>query len=123
MIHQLIERPGLYVPELSPQDEHEFQQRTLRAGVADVAEYLDEVEPGWADRINPATLDVRFPNTCVSGQLDEPGSKKWIDWAQHFSPDWTVSGESTRWSRALSSGDANPFWLLEIASRREAATQ
>lgn len=33
------------------------------------AAYLDEVAPGWADAVDPWSLDLAHGNTCVLGQL------------------------------------------------------
>lgn len=43
--------------------ENQFTEK-VAAGAA----YLDAVQPGWAERINLATLDLGSPTRCVIGQ-------------------------------------------------------
>lgn len=43
---------------------------TVEQRVAAGAAWLDEHEPGWADRIDVAELDVGMSCSCVLGQLD-----------------------------------------------------
>lgn len=45
------------------------RQSTLKKRAAAGAAYLDKREPGWADKINLASLDMSFCVTCVIGQL------------------------------------------------------
>ena len=33
-------------------------------------EYLDEHYPGWEDKINLETLNIRSPRCCIGGQLE-----------------------------------------------------
>ena len=40
-----------------------------RGRVARGAAYLDEMDPGWAERIDVWSLDLAHGNTCILGQL------------------------------------------------------
>lgn len=42
---------------------------TLRDNVARGAAWLDTEAPGWAERIDPSTLDLWSSTYCVAGQL------------------------------------------------------
>jgi hypothetical protein len=42
---------------------------TVEERVADGVEWLDAQEPGWAERINLAELDLASPCRCVLGQI------------------------------------------------------
>lgn len=42
--------------------------KTVEARVSNGAKFLDEVAPGWEDRIDLATLDLKLGTHCICGQ-------------------------------------------------------
>lgn len=82
------------------------------------AAWLDEVEPGWIDRLDLATLQLSDVSCCVIGQLDRARGVQDFDWArgvQGFMLEdslWTRLGfriDQLDYGNALRFG----FWLLE----------
>lgn len=43
----------------------EYAQERVRRGAA----YLDDVDPGWHRRVDPATLELSSGSSCILGQL------------------------------------------------------
>jgi hypothetical protein len=59
----MAESPDLFF------DDHGLAELDAEAEVCAAAAMLDRVKPGWRDRIDPATLDLRSNELCVLGQL------------------------------------------------------
>ena len=77
----------------------------VRGQVRDCALYLDSVEEGWANRVDPDTLDFASYTRCVVGQV----------WGHvRNTRHWAII--AGRWPGAVTGG--RECWRTEILSRR-----
>ena len=87
--------------------------KTVAAGAA----RLDGDEPGWADRVEPLTLDMGHCTYCVLGQLyqrfDDGLDALGLDGARACALGFDVAVRS-----AVSYGQLTQLWRAEIARRR-----
>lgn len=80
------------------------------------ADLLDERMPGWAEKIDPATLDIKSGYACILAQLKTGGSELLAD-DKHmgdfgfFDPDWYWDGGD------VIAQAAQVAWLEQIAER------
>jgi hypothetical protein len=87
------------------------------------AAFLDDRIPGWAARINLATLNLAGECGCVLGQLggDYTGMRDGL----HLGSDAAVHlgfslGPDTTWDDLEAKAELDAAWTREITTRREA---
>jgi hypothetical protein len=75
-------------------------QVVLEMRVDDGVEFLDEVEPGWFNRINPEYLYMSSSSSCVCGQVfnemwqeEENGHREADTGWEYFKDQFGVDGE------------------------------
>ncbi len=78
----------------------------LEREVKQAASWLDEREPGWAEKINTETLSVEHADRCIGYQL-------------HGNTDaWKELSRETGLDDAWAHEHANPAWIAEVNARR-----
>lgn len=101
-----------YQTRIMARMEAEEKQRMTRDTAA-YAGFLDQLRPGWAERVNLSKLDIHSPSNCILGQVFAPRGLR-----------WTGMGWS-RGQRRVGVGPARPFlgkeyepfWREEIIRR------
>jgi len=86
---------------------------TIDRPVAEAARWLDVREPGWAERIDLKTLDIRFPSLCIGAQLKGTYGRAFDEWGLAESPLWLAFEEL--WAEYPAVTNA---WRAEVLARR-----
>ena len=85
----------------------------LRPNVAAAASYLDEREPGWAEKINLDTFDLFDVENCIGGQLyADDDEYRWSDLK-----DDAENSTGLRMAGIFSCRNLEPYWVEEIQER------
>ncbi len=75
------------------------------------ARFLDQLRPGWANKIKITKLDMSDSYLCVMGQIDESLFSKNSEFLWNH-------GFDIRWLESTTYGDLQRAWLIEIRKRR-----
>ncbi len=85
--------------------------------VARLAVLLDDLLPGWAERVNPLLLDLQQPRMCVLGQAHPDG---WTDGYQELasrSEEFADLAECDGGFGPYHARAFEPRWIEEIEAR------
>ena len=109
-----------------------FDIDLLRERVSGGAEFLDEVDPGWAASIDPSTLDLTGCDECILGQrfggfregMDKLGLTLSVTRVLGLNYDprpagWQGPLPGSREAERDEADQLRTFWLEEIRERTE----
>jgi hypothetical protein len=104
---------------------------TATEAVQRTAEVLDELIPGWADRIDLGRFDIGLCQQCVMGQVLGSDSDTAVEFLDHVAKITSMLDDRTteRFEDAVAASmrgsfdddELNPLWVDEITRRQAVA--